>query len=107
MKATDRPWEYNTGENGSVVYNSDIGTIATLSYDYGTPDEANAALIVQAVNAHDALVEALDVAEELLQAMHKERTEAYIDEYRGRIAACIQTIHLAYAALKLAGGDQC
>ena len=62
MEATKRPWKV---QFESYVMAEDGGQIASVTD--GRPEEdtnneimrANAALIVQAVNAHDALVEAL------------------------------------------------
>lgn len=104
MKPTDRPWEYATEKNGSSIFNSDIGTIATLSDHYGTPHEANAALIVQAVNSHEEitnillrLVEKVDRANSLQHSRQDHTIQ------QNHWAELYQLTAEARAALKLAG----
>jgi len=63
--ATARPWRHGgklTKTNGWAVYDiypkDNGGFFASISFESHDSAEANADLIVRAVNAHDALVEA-------------------------------------------------
>ncbi len=74
-EATPRPWHTDPDEYGCrsiVAGENDADGIFTASLDIGfthgldkeSQDAANAALIVRAVNAHDALVELLECIED-------------------------------------------
>lgn len=74
-KSTPRPWKRNEhrgdlrGANGDAVRIYDMGIGFAMTPD--TIAAANAALIVQAVNSFDALVEALKSADASFAQLHK------------------------------------
>lgn len=74
--ATPRPWK--VGDRGGaggvpILAGARFGYVLARISGYSTSDskdEANAALIVKAVNAHDALVEALTLAKKEIRGLH-------------------------------------
>lgn len=101
-QATARPWKKAKGDCG-YIYGADGKTVVAVVngpcgpwHEVGPIYEANAALIVQTVNSHDAMVEALRNAQEVLVKTYNSGTRR--DEVvRG-------TIKRIEAALKLAEG---
>jgi hypothetical protein len=81
-KATPRPWKFEKHFDGNYFgnilaqYPEGTWRTITVQLKYGTPEEnqANASLIVKAVNSHDALLEA---CKEALKDL-----EFYEDQYR-------------------------
>lgn len=70
MEATPRPWTFDPkseqiwSSEGLVATVKQRGALAESDGDYRLPEtEANGEFIVRAVNAHDRLVEALELAE--------------------------------------------
>lgn len=71
---TPRPWHRRIGREGNgsprsqheqICNEEDVGAIM-LEHDGSPEGNANAALVVRAVNAHDALVEAVREADRIL-----------------------------------------
>ena len=102
--ATPRPWKiqrfelrYNSGDrNGVRVVSAETDETITDNetyYPHGITD-ANAKLIVQAVNAHDALVEACKLAIRLIDSEDTSKT------HRGLAGRKIITQALALAGVK-------
>ena len=60
-QATNRPWHYQEGADKytHIIRDEKDGWILSMSQDSSSILEANARLIVKAVNCHDALVEAV------------------------------------------------
>lgn len=69
MKATPTPWSIGLGEgqDGAFYIRSGRKTVAKLDTESSLSDEANAALIVRAVNSHERLVAALKAALPILE----------------------------------------
>lgn len=98
-KHTPTPWDM-TGDSKAIVsfYDNHLHEIAKMigQTEYGWSKKANAAFIVRAVNAHDALVEALGIAlGDLL----------YLTESPGNRPRFKETIDQISTALKLATGE--
>lgn len=68
-KHTPTPW-VNNGEGIIVCNDGDVFTMSTTLLD-DKEREANAAFIVKAVNCHDELVEALEIAYKNLSGYEK------------------------------------
>lgn len=114
-KPTPTPWKIRDGWADTVQpcdasLNNEF-IIATL---YGPDRAANARLIVRAVNAHEALVEALDHAVNIIREHVPEDAlgidgEGNFEEPGGHLTRCWPVLdeHLHYmdAALALAKGD--
>lgn len=103
--ATPLPWKtgrWKSGETDSSIFGGGcfIATIATSAADPGE-NEANAALIVRAVNSHAALVQALQelLAQDETMMAHLERHGMPTGDFHQRTR--IQ--QKAREALKLAG----
>lgn len=96
-EATPRPWRQwaTDGDHGLEITIEGEGHAVTYLPDQSDLSEANAALIVRAVNAHDALVEALEAALATLE-------EWQADDGQGDDAAILN----ARAALALARGQK-
>lgn len=118
IEATQRPWRVDDEQ----IIDADGKVIATLRQrgpllemvagdhvtHYLPETEANAELIVRAVNAHDALVAALEayVAAEVPE-MQSEHFQERVKAAGPRGAAVVAAYHEALAALALArGGGQ-
>ena len=86
-KHTPTPWTYECGSDGAVVYKDDAGTIAHVPDDL-ICSEANAQMIVAAVNSHAALVEALEECADRLErcatasGTHSEISAIAVKKYR-------------------------
>ena len=63
-EATARPWHVGVKQAEKIIYTGNGWAVANCTVYHGTADAeesaANAALIVRAVNAHDAMREALE-----------------------------------------------
>lgn len=108
---TPRPWEYRNKrssktdyliEGSSDVNPKDVWFIATTAGRATEKNEANAALIVTAVNAHEELVEALRHATDMLARVRWEHRESIqhkdaCDATDAAIGAAIQQARAALA----------
>jgi len=68
-RATARPWKTLLCQSGWHVVDADNRFVAAMTDgtgQVGATDESRAALIVRAVNAHDALVEACEAASAIM-----------------------------------------
>lgn len=106
---TATPWEVEYRDNGSVVIrgpisqnvNKTLVRVASLGSPGQTSGEmfdrnmANAALIVRAVNSHEALVEALERARIKLSRYKEYHPETYIGGVLAEYEATIKTIDAA------------
>lgn len=102
-KATPRPWRYD----GEAIWSGDF---VVIDYDdiMGNADEraSNAALIVTAVNAHDALDAARQAAREQCAAWHD--TAALKSDWQAQITLSseLRGRHLANARLHRYSAEQ-
>lgn len=94
--ATARPWAFDTGEDGAVIYAPDIGTIAKLDDDVCSMLEhkANAALIVRAVNHLDAHLAVAEAADSFIK-MWDDELSCIVDE-----CDAVQSVRAALAKLE-------
>lgn len=114
VEHTKVPWHLGDGlsdYSASIDIRGDKVWIGTVHGDHSTAESrptsgfpsndegiANAAFIVQAVNAHDALVEALELSIEVMQY-----TAAYSGRSKDqRASVAVARIDIAQDALKLA-----
>lgn len=77
-KHTPGPWQYGTGKEGAVVYNADIGTIATVS-DSMVDFDANARLMAAAPMLLEACKEAKAFTD-LLNITSGRKTTPFLSE---------------------------
>jgi hypothetical protein len=97
MSHTPTPWHTGTGPAARIVYEQTGAAVCDAKTFHGKHErevaEANASLIVRAVNAHDALVESVeDLVRYCGDLELGKRLEAILDR--------------ADATLKLARGDR-
>lgn len=108
-KATARPWAVNGSLivvdcYGKIIADTDISLQhPPKRYVERAEAQANAALIIQAVNAHDALVSALRDAQSWLNSSE---VQYVISHKLGEQAALHKTLREVQAALRLAEGRE-
>jgi hypothetical protein len=114
-KHTPLPWFYQS----DVIYSktpSDGYETTAVAYvgdelrhvgglQYGKPRDANAALIVRAVNSHDAMVKALETAVDRLE-MVAERRMPNSNAFIPAVDAALEQCRAALSALNTSGADQ-
>ena len=98
-EATKRPWGYEYSPANNAFEIAPIGANGELDWDQevaitADSSEANAALIVRAVNGYDAAVAALEAAQEQLNACRL----GYVES--PKVNAVHQTVKAALAALR-------
>ena len=99
MNHTPTPWTYIASNCSNFVHietDTDHSTIATLAKGTKSQKEANAAFIVRACNAHDAMIHALN---EFLEV------GPYVSNADSIAPALVAACKQARAALKLARGE--
>lgn len=98
--ATPRPWRVSKFDGRYSIVAEGAITIAPSLAEIDTHPQANAALIVKAVNAHDALVAALYTAKAMIRL--NARDEAQDDEAWKRFQENSPGMKEINAALKAA-----
>jgi hypothetical protein len=88
--ATPRPWAINEDRLHEIVFDPG-GDGIPIAECFGLPDdgetEANAALIVRAVNSHEALVEACEAADDYVAAHAVTETQVrLVNQLRAALA---------------------
>lgn len=99
-ETTARPWSLERRPNCTVMVGPDGQQISFAE------DNDNSALVVRAVNSHDALVEALEKIESALRADRRQKTiSGDTVEYHLDGQAMWHAINAARAALARARGE--
>lgn len=101
---TPRPWETRPDEPATIVRHDGLVVAMALRGSRDVPGEvalANAALIVRAVNAHDALVEAAEAHRAWSYA-----EKHSIGTFNARCCLCAHAESLTLEALAMVNGDE-